>query len=105
MNIRFEYLYRDAGNFKNWGEVILVNRHGHDVNALEQRARQVLIDQEYFDADKAMVPNLNFKDHIEALDHGWHEFHAFTSTVAETSDPEGRDIAEFIGHLEQASTI
>jgi len=25
MNVRFEYLYRDAGNFKNWGEIVFFN--------------------------------------------------------------------------------
>jgi hypothetical protein len=25
MSVRFEYLYRDAGNFKNWGEVVFFN--------------------------------------------------------------------------------
>lgn len=105
MNIRFEYLYRDAGNFKNWGEVVFVNRDGYDVIALERRARRVLIDREYFDADKAMVPNLKFTDYIDGLDHAWHEFHAFAPTASEPSDLEGRDVAEFLAHLEQASPI
>jgi len=25
MNVRFEYLYRDEGNFKNWGEIVFFN--------------------------------------------------------------------------------
>ena len=25
MNLRMDYLYRDAGNYKNWGEVVFAN--------------------------------------------------------------------------------
>jgi hypothetical protein len=98
-------LYRDAGNFKNWGEVIFANINSHDIGYLERRARQVLIDHEFFNADKAGVPNLTFKEHIERLDHEWHEFHSFTPTAAIANDPNGRDVAEFIEVLRYAATI
>jgi hypothetical protein len=26
-NIKFIYLYRDAGNYKNWGEVVFYNKN------------------------------------------------------------------------------
>jgi hypothetical protein len=45
MNIRFEYLYRDAGNFKKWGEVIFSNKNNRDANDLEKQAKSVLIDR------------------------------------------------------------
>ncbi len=30
MNIAFEYLYRDAGNYKNWNTVVFSNRDAVD---------------------------------------------------------------------------
>lgn len=105
MNIRFEYLYRDAGNFKNWGEVIFANKNNLDAKKLVECARKVLIDEEFFSAEKAEVQNLQFKERIEDLDHEWHEFNSFTPTMMEPNDLRGRDVAEFMEFLEYASKI
>lgn len=105
MNIRFEYLYRDAGNFKNWGELVFKNKDNHNIHNLEKQARNVLIDNEYFVADKANIPNLQFQEHIEALDHNWHEFHSFQLSTSRADDSCGRDILEFIESLKSASKI
>ncbi len=105
MNISFEYLYRDTGNFKKWGEVIFSNKNNLDVNYLERQVRSVLIDKEFFVAKKASVPNLQFQEYIEALDHGWHEFYSVLPSVVNPNDPGGRDILEFIESLRCASEI
>ena len=99
MNIRFEYLYRDAGNFKNWGEIIFSNKNNYDADYLEKQARAVLIDKEFFSANKANIPNLQFHKYIESLDHGWHEFYSFQPSSEETNDLCDRDIVEFIESL------
>lgn len=96
MNISFEYLYRDSGNFKNWGEVIFSNNNNYDTSYLEKQVREVLIDKEFFIADKVAVPNLQFQDYIESLDHGWHEFHSFEPSSYRSNDFCNRDIMEFI---------
>jgi len=49
MNIRFEYLYRDAGNFKNWGEIIFSNKNNYDADYLEKQVRAVLIDKGFIE--------------------------------------------------------
>ena len=105
MNIRFEYLYRDAGNFKNWGEVVFSNKENKDAEILEARARQKLIDGEYFVVAIANVPSLNFKEYVESLDHGWHEFGSFKNCSEKPSDLVSRDIDEFIQSLADASKI
>jgi hypothetical protein len=105
VNIRFEYLYRDAGNYKNWGEVVFKNNNNLDVESLDRKVRNVLIDSEYFVAEKVSVPSLQFEEYIEALDHGWHEFHMFDHTSAEPNDILDRDVHEFIQCLESASRI
>jgi len=103
MNVRFEYLYRDAGNFKNWGELVFSNPHNINVEMLKSIAANVLIDQAYFVANKADVPDLHFKEYNEQLDHGWHEVHSFVSTEEAPNDPCGRNIEEFIESLRHAA--
>jgi hypothetical protein len=80
MNIRFEYLYRDYGNLKRWGEVIFSNPDSMKIDEIRSRAEEMLIDGLYFWASKAKLPDLHFEDHIEHLDHAWHELHSFQYT-------------------------
>ncbi|MFI3199814.1 MAG: hypothetical protein QX196_15995 [Methylococcaceae bacterium] len=104
MNIRFEYLYRDTGNFKSWGELVFSNPHNINVNLVKALAENVLIDQAYFVASKANVPDLHFKEYNYQLDHGWHELHIFVPTEEAPNDPCGRNIEEFIESLQFAAS-
>ena len=101
MNIRFEYLYRDAGNFKNWGEIIFSNKNNYDADYLEKQVRAVLIDKEFFSTNKANIPNLQFHQYILSLDHDWHEFYSFQLSSEKTTDLYTRDIVEFIESLKR----
>jgi hypothetical protein len=103
MNIRFEYLYRDAGNFKNWGEVVFSNPNEVPADAAALMAEKVLIDHAYFVAGRAGVPDLHFSECNEELDHSWHEAHAFLSTDEQPTDAWTRNIEEFIESLRSAS--
>jgi len=105
MNVRFEYLYRDAGNFKNWGEVVFSNPRNINADVVAAMADKVLIDHAYFVASKASVPDLHFAQHIEELDHDWHEVCAFQPTDDAPNDPQGRDVEEFIESLQCAPQI
>jgi hypothetical protein len=105
MNVRFEYLYRDAGNFKNWGEVVFSNPHDVPVDIIASIADQVLIDCAFFVAAKADVPDLHFAEHDEELDHGWHEVHVFRPTDDHPNDVRDRNIEEFVESLRSASIV
>jgi hypothetical protein len=97
MNVRFEYLYRDAGNFKNWGEVVFANSRNISAEAVAAMADEILrADPAYFVASAIDVPDLHFSKYDEALDHGWHEVHAFNLTDDNQSDPQGRSLETFI---------
>lgn len=104
MNVRFEYLYRDAGNFKNWGELVFSNPHNINVDTVKSIAANVLIDHSYFVASMADVPDLHFKEYNEQLDHGWHEVHTFKPTKEAPNDLHGRNIEEFIESLRCAAS-
>lgn len=103
MNIRFEYLYRDAGNFKQWGEVVFANPEQVAATLVAASAASGLLESLYFIADEALVPDLHFDKHIAKLDHDWHEVHGFFETDEPISDPLNRSIGQFVESLGRAS--
>lgn len=107
MNVRFEYLYRDYGNSKNWDDIVFSNPRNIDIACVAAMAAKVSMDEIYFLANKAGVPDLHFTEYAydSGLDHCWHEVHTFQSTDDPPNDPQGRDIEKFIEALRCASTI
>ncbi|POZ53152.1 hypothetical protein [Methylovulum psychrotolerans] len=99
MNVKFEYLYRDAGNFKNWGEVIFSNQYNLKPDRLNLIAENLFIERRYFLANKIDIPDLHFKEYNPQLDHDWHEFHNFSLTDETPNDLKHRNIGEFIDLL------
>lgn len=102
MNIQFSYLYRDAGNFKNFGEVIFANPNSLLLEDLLIKLKQVLLDETYFDAFAVGIPELFFDDYDEELDHDWHEFDRLNLVELPLSDGQGRSIEDFFARLEGA---
>lgn len=104
MNVKYEYLYRDAGNNKRWGEVVFLNNQNTALDEIDKQIRKILIDGEFFIADRAGLPVLNFRDYDKELDHDWYEY----SSLALTNEPENddlcRSIEEFLVILKHAST-
>lgn len=99
MNIEFSYLYRDAGNFKNFGTVVFANKNQTSLEKLNEMIKQRLIDEMYFDAFNASVPSLFFDDYDEELDHDWHEFECISEVETTPADADARDISVFISTL------
>lgn len=75
----FEYLYRDAGNYKIWGSLLLSGA----VTAEEENAFRASLDSEaFFIAEELGIPPLNrelwnLSGGPTEDDHGFHEFHGF----------------------------
>lgn len=72
----FEYLYRDAGNFKAWGALLL---KGTLTEAQVSEIRTKLEGGEFFIAEQIGVPPLYqelwaYSDGATESDHPWHEF-------------------------------
>ncbi len=99
MNIKFEYLYRDAGNYKNWGSVVFSNPDHCSTRMLHQKVSDLLIDQQYFYADKVRIPDLHFSDNDSDLDHAWHEYDSFSVTDEPLTDSDSRTVLEFINKI------
>ncbi|TFF33503.1 hypothetical protein [Mucilaginibacter psychrotolerans] len=79
-NIKFNYRYRDAGNYKNHGWVVFDNPHNVELRDLETLIQTKLIDETYFYVDQWLLPDLHFSIWNNQLDHTWHEFESIEHT-------------------------
>ena len=102
-NIRFIYLYRDASNYKQHGEVILSNETQRTVEEIDQQVRSHLSDGSFFIAQQVHLEERFFAV-VNEDDHPWHEFVQVEATADPVFDPipeTKRDIAQFLQELEQ----
>lgn len=83
----FEYLYRDAGNYKVWGELLL---EGELTNEEVSRLTARFDEGELFIAEQIGVPTLYEElwrqcqcEPSEELDHVWHEFSEVRAATSE----------------------
>ena len=98
-NIKFNYLYRDAGNYKSWGEIIFANSDNMLINEIEKRLKKAFDQEIYFIADQINVGSL-FYEEIMDDDHCYHEYYSIEFSEKETSDPLNRTIKIFIEQIE-----
>jgi phytoene dehydrogenase-like protein len=103
-NIRFIYLYRDASNYKQHGEVILSNETQLTVEEIDTQIRSLLSDGLFFIAGQMQLEERFFAV-VNEDDHPWHEYVQVEATTDPTFDPvpeAKRDITQFLQELEQA---
>ena len=102
-NIRFVYMYRDASNYKQHGEVILSNEMQMTLEEIDQQIRSLLSDGLFFIAQQVQLEERFFAV-ISEDDHPWHEFVQVESTTDPIFDPVPevkRNLAQFLKELEQ----
>lgn len=100
MKVRFLYMYRDAGNFKNFGEAYFENPHGFSLENLTEKIKSNLLDDLFFDAFAVGLPELFFEDYDDELDHDWHEFDRLEHLVDNNIGDDLPSISDFIEQLE-----
>ena len=101
----FDYMYRDAGNFKAVGTVIL---DGVLTQADRQKVRERLEGGEYFIAEQVGVPALyeqlyRWSHGSIGSDHCWHEFIGFRNL--ESAPDERLPIAEAAAFIAQFRSV
>lgn len=101
MQIQFNYLYRDAGNFKQFGSVVFDNYQCIPIEEIENQLRATLIDGQYFVAAKVGVPDLWISAYDAEMDHGWHEFEGLGAIDSNSDNVDSRDITTFLNVLRQ----
>jgi hypothetical protein len=73
-NIKLSYFYRDCGNYKNFGFVILSNSGNMEFSAVKALIASTLIDGQWFYAKEWLLPELFFDQINFQIDPSWHEF-------------------------------
>lgn len=93
-NIKFEYLHRDEGNYKIFGELIFSNEKGLKIEEATKILQSKLIDKEYFYPGTVKIPL--FPEHSQKNNDfsDWYEFQQFSFTKEEPT--EIRSLEEFI---------
>ena len=81
----FEYLYRDASNYKSWGTLILCgSATAADIQILQEKFESGI----FFIAEQLGIPPLyaelwQFSNGPSVDDHAWHSFHALRPATDE----------------------
>lgn len=78
-NIKFNYLYRDGGNYKTFGSVIFANPDNVEIDAIANAIQSRLIDACWFYAEEWKLPNLR-PTGLQDTDPTWHEFESVEYT-------------------------
>ena len=104
MNLKFSYLYRDAGNFKSWGEIVFLNPERLSMVSIQQRLEAAFDSHELFIAHQIDVPEVFLYNdgNVSANDHCFHEFGSIDSTDEATNDLKHRSISQFLADVERA---
>lgn len=97
-NIKLSYLFRDGGNYKTFGYVILSNPGRRSTEQIDNDLRRRLIDGAYFYPEKVNLPVLHHGD--EGM---WHEYEKAEMTDEEVTDE--RTIEEVAGLLRDAQVV
>ena len=70
--IRFNYLYRDSGNWKTFGSKRFSNPEQLTIEEIEQKIHENLIDGEYIYPNQVGIKKFKFHRYLD--DYLWYEF-------------------------------
>ncbi len=103
--MKFNYLYRDAGNYKKWGEVNFANSEKMTVKEASARLPKAFDSGSLFIASQIDIPEVFlFPEWDLSLDdHCFHEFFSVELSDESPSDKRGRSIKTFIEEVESES--
>ena len=101
-NIKFNYLYRDAGNYKKWGSVVFSNPDEMTFSSVAAYLRDVFSDENLFVAHQILVPEVFFytRGNATSDDHCFHEFDKVEETLEPPNDLHSRTIGEFLAQAQ-----
>lgn len=100
-NLKLNYRYRDAGNYKQFGSVIFSNSKKLTLDDATHLIQKKLISGEFFVPKDWDLPVLYFHPYDATLDHEYHEFENWEETFEKFSDP--RDVSVFLDQIQIGS--
>jgi hypothetical protein len=104
-NIRFNYLHRDAGNYKKWGSVIFANPEELTSQSVASQLMDAFPEENLFIAHQIRVPEVFFytRGNATSDDHCFHEFDRIEETLEPPNDRHSRTIGEFLAETQRQS--
>lgn len=97
-NLKLNYRYRDAGNYKQFGSVIFSNSNKVTIDEATKLLQEKLISSDFFvPKDWNLLP-LHFHPYDPELDHEYHEFESWEETYEQANDP--RDVVLFLNQIQ-----
>lgn len=98
MNIEFNYLYRDSGNYKKWADVVFSNPDSLAPEDVSRILRGCFLEDVLFIAAQVRLPEvfLFTRGYATSDDHCFHEFHGVTASSEPPNDYRDRSISEFL---------
>jgi hypothetical protein len=102
-NIKFSYLYRDAGNYKKWADVVFSNPDGLAPEAVIKVLKDAFLQDGLFIARQIRIPEAFLFDQGDATsdDHCFHELGSVEASLEVPSDSYSRSIDQFIAEVER----
>ena len=102
-NIKVIYLYRDAGNYKKWAEVVFSNPERLAPEAVTKTLRDAFLPDGLFIAHQVRLPEAFLFTEGDATsdDHCFHEFAVAEMTFEGPNDSHSRSISQFIAEVER----
>jgi hypothetical protein len=104
-NIRFSYLYRDAGNYKTRGSVVFSNPDSLSLDSIEKSLKSAFLQDGLFIAGQIQVPEVFpfAQGQATSDDHCFHEFETVEFTRVRPNDQQFRSVTELISDAVQES--
>ncbi|MCA9900739.1 MAG: hypothetical protein H6654_10170 [Ardenticatenaceae bacterium] len=105
--VKFNYLYRDAGNYKSWGELIFSNPDNLDLIDIDIQLRLEFIQEIFFVAHQINVPEifLYTENSLNEDDHCFHEYNSVENVELFEFEPDKRSIKQFLEQIDIASNL
>jgi len=94
-NIKFSFLYRDAANYKTFGEVVFANPENLPLASIRQTIVDACNADQNFEPVRWGIPNIRTKPYDPDLDHDWFEFENVEET--EEGSTISMDVTEWLG--------
>lgn len=101
--IKFNYLFRDCGNYKYWGEVVLQNDSDQPLEIVEAEIREKLDCDCYFLPSEFRFPTLFFDGagYRVEIENAFYELHCLEATDEEPNDIHGRTLTQFLSEIKE----
>jgi hypothetical protein len=102
-NIKFSYLYRDAGNYKKWADVVFSNPEGSTPETVAKALKDAFLQDGLFIAHQIRIPQAFLFDRGDATsdDHCFHELASVEASLDAPNDTYSRSITQFITEVKR----